>query len=791
MKKEEAKKETEKLQTYRDIFESANPEQIKPILEDMMKLTETDFIDNYYADFNAFKRMHDIILPKLTDESKRKILKFTLPKARDIIEKNVTKIALTFQNNKPYWTKFVVENDETKKKYATITNELLKTHLYNFNDLFTINHLRYQEQLIYGTGIRKVYYERKEEKFYDFQFKKNIDVNVVNSKQSNQNIQNKNQEQSQKYNFELIPKTEVVSDSCKIDFRSIWDMRFCPAIINSTEITNGGWGYEFSYPSIEWCRAVFSNFEDYLKNYIELGKINMLDDEDNYNNPDTKDNKSNSKKKKRQYNPCIVEFYIYQFRFFLLVESKFDNTKIIDIMIPRNKSGLEAFINPFNHRQFPYIITYYKPRPDSIYGDGLMKELFNNQVLDDFMLNITVDNVILKTRPPIGINNNFVDFNSFQTSLNGKGQIFKLKDYNQQTNNNNPLIWTYQNSLATGETSQLSQYFESQNQSRSAIPNQSAFPQSNAAVKTLGGLQLADSQIQEMIKYINALNEFEEKKLLLMCLSNIFQYQNEDLIIKINGDNGAEYITIRNEFNNKIKKLSDIQTSNNEQQAPETDVDNIKPTKDNDGREIVLIDELVKLNYTFEIKFNTANAQLRFSQLTQALNLALQLLRGGLLDYDQTAIIINEYFSLLEVDVILKTNETDKEKINRENAKFVSLYNIFQPLLFNKQISEDQFVELVYNAIEDPDAKNDIHANHIQYHDSRMQGSRHLSLHQEYEARQQELEAQMRLEAEQKAQGQSDGRITAPGGITKQSSETQPPQQQAQPQINNQNQGAV
>jgi hypothetical protein len=65
-------------------------------------------------------------------------------------------------------------------------------------------------------------------------------------------------------------------------------------------------------------------------------------------------------------------------------------------MIPRNKSGLEAFINPFNHRQFPYIITYYKPRPDSIYGDGLMKELFNNQVLDDFMLNITVDNVILK-----------------------------------------------------------------------------------------------------------------------------------------------------------------------------------------------------------------------------------------------------------------------------------------------------------------------------------------------------------------------------------------------------------
>jgi hypothetical protein len=75
-----------------------------------------------------------------------------------------------------------------------------------------------------------------------------------------------------------------------------------------------------------------------------------------------------------------------------------------------------------------------------------------------------------------------------------------------------------------------------------------------------------------------------------------------------------------------------------------------------------LIDELVKLNYTFEIKFNTANAQLRFSQLTQALNLALQLLRGGLLDYDQIAIIINEYFSLLEVDVILKTNETDKEK---------------------------------------------------------------------------------------------------------------------------------
>ena len=40
-------------------------------------------------------------------------------------------------------------------------------------------------------------------------------------KQSNQNIQNKNQEQSQKYNVKLTPQTEVVSDSCKIDFKSI------------------------------------------------------------------------------------------------------------------------------------------------------------------------------------------------------------------------------------------------------------------------------------------------------------------------------------------------------------------------------------------------------------------------------------------------------------------------------------------------------------------------------------------------------------------------------------------
>lgn len=737
---EKKNKSSENLEnkTLKEILASDDKNAIISALEDYIIIpTERHYEKNVLPEWLLLLELYNQSLPLRTSQvnrysfqnnvnnrinnintQRKSVLKFTIPKFAEQIDEIVNLIINSLLGKTgQYWDNHKLTSDPKNKILVEIFNSLLKTQLFNFNNIRLVEIRRIFDAVLLGCGWKKEYWKKKTEKvrkvkYYNANQKLDESGNIVVDEATGKPII--------EYDENIEITEEITENNLAVDYVPAENMRIYYADTDPQNIFSQ---YEHIYRSLDECIELYSNFDGHLKNYTKYvdaagAEISQTDYEER-----KRKNTTSSRAYKQFINPHIIELYVYNYCFHLLVEGNLSALKVTDILIPRQlEDRKDKYFIQENHCKFPYTPFYFLPRRDSVQGDGKGMRLYSQQVIADFFLNITQQGILKKVQPPVIFNPNFVNDNDINNAISGITQLIRTNQ-NAEYQQIDKIFQVLKFDYNTNDTFQFANYFYAKNEELSRISNAQTAPADNAFVKTLGGLQMQQQQLLTQINSAVALNSYFEQQFLFRCFLNIIQYLPEQFALNITGKNGIEYIILQKTYNNQIRSINDIIMLENRKIEYS---ENNRPAKN--GKKIYFIDELYKLNLDLlTINFGSVSDQIRLNELTSLLAIYNPLFQIGLISKDDIAMIVNEISQLLNSNTRVQSDISDMEKINQENALWNNAWKRYYPMYQAGTITPEVFAIVMENSVPAP-AKTDIDGQHIANHLPAMES--HIAIHQ-------------------------------------------------------------
>jgi len=347
----------------------------------------------------------------------------------------------------------------------------------------------------------------------------------------------------------------------------------------------------------------FSNWDD----MFELNRTKAMESqkdlmsENTRKNSNSRNDVNNATENKQANGFEIYEIYANDFMFWFSKELNM-------LLIPKEISHSLRFYNPFNHGQYPFCVTYYRPDSQSAYGHGQVEEIgMFNLMINDFY-NLLVEASLKKINPTPIVNGNVLSINSIQEAIDGAGVPIEVEGNADVNQSLRMLNFDFNEGNLAGLIDKLDGYMQLQDAQTDQMTGSTDVRGKN---KTLGGLKLIFAQAQQRNLHTNTINSDALKNQLYRMVSNIFQFQKEDIMLKLNIDNKPTFFELKTKFNNSI--------------ATETEIIRKNPENNND---IYYLDEMSNIKYLIDIKFATAsgNRNERIQDLDAALRIYIFLL---------------------------------------------------------------------------------------------------------------------------------------------------------------------
>ncbi len=717
--------------TLNEILETDNIQEIKNAIQDFVySPSEKHFWQNIYPEYAKINELYEQALPlrdsrqKNTDNNlantkpKKTITKFTIPKFAEQIDEIVDMIVNSLLSKiGKYWDSHKLSNNDEDKKLIQIFDSLLLTELYNFNCIRLIETLRIRDAVLYGIGWKKEYWKKKISKV------RKIDVVNTTQKLDKDGKPELNAAGQEIFEYEENVKieNEIIADNLAVDYVDFRNMRIYYADTNITELFEL---HEHKYISLDDCLEAYSNFKQYKSKYIKYMSSGAEVSKEDYDLK-RRGNTTSSNMHKQNTSVHIVEMYINNtYHFTLLIEGDDENSKIIDILIPKNyENRADKFLIKENHSRPCYTPFVYAPRSDSAYADGKACRLVGQQILADYFLNLSVSGAMKKIFSPYIFNPEFVDEVSVANAVLGLGQMIRITERHKADDAIDKIFQQVRIDYNVPELFNFANFFYAKNEELSKISNSQSAPSDNAFIKTLGGLQLQMQKLSRSINSSVSLNSYFEQQFLFRCFLDILQYLPRQFAIQITGT--SEYVIIENQYNNQIRNVNDLlKLEENE---------NLKQYRQNrpkkNGKEVYLIDELLKLNIELlTISFGSISDEIRLNELSNILAIANPMFASGLISKEEISVILNEIFMLLNSNIKVKSNTSEMEKIEQENEIFNRAFNKFYPMFKSNVISADIFNKIMTNATPTVN-DDDLDELHLKHNSPALLETEHGQLH--------------------------------------------------------------
>lgn len=729
-----AERDKEKYKTIKERLDTNDRDTIISTLQqDVISESENHYYENIRP--RLIKEVGAIkgILPKKID---------VLFKSRDMslqqyIDNMSTNLTMSMFQYIPFFSDIVPEDegldDDTKRVLNQTTKELLKNQIYKHNDVYNIFFQKFRQMLTHNKGILYVGWENEQKEIGKVKFK---DIEL-NKNEENENI---NIEADVEDDTEIKKK-----DNLKLELLQYENVRNDP---RSLSLEDSRFFYIYRYPHQDFFYEKYENYDEIADSLFNSSQFTH----DYYN----RRKKQTNEEIRRELNPVLIEMYIYDKEYHLLVDYKVGNNSvhIIDILIPKGRNEADKYLNHWEHKEFPVVDFDYKKMVDDWSGDSKVWELYPYWLAHAFMYCLMISGTIKKVKQPLAFNAN-VNPKQLLAVLEGKGNYVKVNDATDMRN----AFYQFDLKYNVNELFEFYNFLDGKIQ---LATNSSDYQEKTSILhETLGGLEILK---QEAIKDTNSIilrNRHKYEKLLYLCLSNIGQFLERELVVPIIIDSNKKYVKI-------ITSLD---------QNPNTP-EEIKFDANND---VFLLSNLLKYKYNFNIKFGQGNKGLRINELMHSINLATQYMALGMpIDL---LVLVKELFELLEIDESLTDLESENEKIEDENERFRTQLLHYNALLKSGKINQISYNKMLNEAIALP-KQNENHVLHLQKNDPVLLQTAHGQKHIEYLNLQiqkaQELQQQQRQNLDL-----TEGRNALEDGRTNVNNQPQPLPQGTQAGVNN------